>query len=315
MGYGVKSVSTSIPLDPTEPSHQRVNAGGPCMHRPFDSTIGPKKHGQRVFTLHIRAFCDPYPPGIHLFEDVDAAGHPTQVSTRIHSLTDQEIADFKTAAVADVNRVWNDKLWMTAVDISRGYAHLTHPLPPPLECRIDLTWVNSAQEGHLHIQLLKSATSLPRSNCHLSGANWHMDANAWFGGHGNAVDMVMHTHQAGHQQRNSARVWPGNPHREHASQSVFAHEFGHYMGLQHPYAGRGPRAGSDEEYGEDQGNPLAIQDIMGMGELVTPRVGTPWARQLPDHGYFPQFPWTVISEAPPTLRITRTVSTRSISSP
>lgn len=106
--------------------------------------------------------------------------------------------------------------------------------------------------------------------------------------------MVMHSYQAGdgdwrNWQRNLHRIQPGGgiifanpvPH-----QSVFAHEFGHYLGLNHPFPGAGGGNGDLAEYGVGMNNRQMFYYIMGVGGDMIPRVTRPWRTQLAHHNYF-----------------------------
>jgi hypothetical protein len=340
MTFGASSESESIHYDMTPPQRERWNTSG-TEHRPFDSSIGAFSDGRRPFTLHIRGYCRAHPPGTAVFGDSDMNGNPVQHTVQIEPMTPSEITSFQNAAQQDVYDIWNDKLYLVAPDITRGFVNLTQPIPPPLACRVEIEWVDSAQGAHLHILLLKATdmqgnvSTLPRSNCQLGGADWWADAFAFLGGSGNEVDMSMHTFQAGQQQLNAKHIEPGGcaqlqldtrppangevqttctqPQCGHTVlalyQTVFAHEFGHYLGLEHVCAGQGHVLNSAGEYGEGHGAD-AIRDIMGCGNTVTPRVGTIWQQQLQAHGYFPQYAWEPTTRTPPRERTRRTVRTR-----
>lgn len=347
MTFGVAQRTVTITYDLTPPQVERWNTSG-TDHKPFDSSIGPFSNGRRPFTLHVRGFCNPHPPGTAHIPDDDMAGNPIHPTPTFHvePITPAEIERFQREATGAIESVWNGKIFLVPRDLARGLEHLSRPVPPPLECRIELTWVNSAQEAHLHLQLLKILQDgrphdRPRAVCKLGGANWGLDAWEWFCGRGNAVDMTLHVHQAWTPQlavyhvetdgcsRALTDMIPQNGavHRTRCRnaeagcqkdvlalhQNVFAHEFGHYLGLPHVCAGRGA-LNAAAEYGEGQGEAV-LRDIMGIGNEVTPRVATPWMQQLPGHGYFPQHAWKATSEAYPGERQIRTVTTRGPAPP
>ncbi len=344
--YGTFVTTEPVEYDQTPPEVPEWNAGGPHQHRPFDSSIGSLGPDGRVFTLHVRAFCNPHPPGHHTFPDHRSDGSPISQEVNIEPLSNAEISEFQRLAKQQVEDVWNNKLWLCVRDgIFRVYGPPAFPVPPPLQCHIDLRWVSRVQDAHLHIQLLKATsmagqeTDLPRSNCIIGGANWGQDAWAFLGGYGSEVDMKMHMLQALRFQENFAHEFPSRclrptaprgtfttqsstptaPRHAHCTQCaergialtqrVFAHEFGHYLGLNHVCTRAGRAANSNAEYGEGQGQE-AIQDVMGMGDVVTARVAAPWLQQLSEHRYFLQWGWVGTTERPSSTRRVRTVRTR-----
>ena len=349
MSFGNTASTERVSYDMTPPQNEWCQTAPTDLFHTFDSSISSFANGRRCFRLHVRGFCSLHPPGNTTIPDQNSAGEPVQRTVEILAITPDEVQAFQRGATRDIETVWNGKLFLEAMDISRGYAHLRHPVPPPLECRIELEWVDTPQQAHLHVQLLKAVSvgtgrrsSDPRSNCKFGGANWFQDLWAQLGGNAGEVDMVMHLHQAGGYQWNHAHLGPGTcagPQYPRSvadttsdpvepmqpttvrcqrcqtpavvlTQTVFAHEFGHYLGLRHVCAGVGHAPNSSGEYGDRQGLDK-IQDIMGAGDVVTARVATPWEQQLHRHGYFPQYTWRGTTEAPSSERRVRTVRTRT----
>jgi hypothetical protein len=289
MGFGITQDHVAVQLDETPPATPRVEAprNRDNIYGPFDSTIGDLQDGYRPFTLIVRAFLDPYPPGRHFFQDTDANGRPDPMIMAVDEMTPSDIATFKRNAIDDVNAAWNGngrgRLWLTAVDITRGYRGLgSDAIPPPLKCLVELSWVPLANDAHLRVCVLNTGdSSRPRSSC-------------WLGGkpHWSTADMTMHHFQAGQVQDNSGwRIAPGpnaplpNP---GPKQRVFAHEFGHFITLRHPFSGRsGVTANASQEYGIGMNSREMFYYIMGVGMDMSGRATAPWRRQLVRHGYFP----------------------------
>ena len=124
--------------------------------------------------------------------------------------------------------------------------------------------------------------SNPRSSCQVGGYPLWSDA-----------DMTMHHFQAGEEQNNSSRPIRSGPNAPAANpgpyQKVFAHEFGHYLGLRHPFSGsRSVSSGSGlRAYGVGMNSRRMFYYLMGVGSDMIGRATMPWRNQRRHHRYFP----------------------------
>ena len=238
---------------------------------------------ERVLTLHINCFESER--GVYTQTSRGPNNNLLTTTYSTTTVTDINRTNFKAAFIASVNEHWNGKLWIgTSVPSSLD----------PISCAVQLQFVDNATHAHLHMAMLHNPqpasgpTVAFRSNCNLAGrSNTNADdMDLAFPLNGSASHTVFDVER---------RRMPTSDRGEQPfTQNTAAHEFGHYLGLNHTcFSAATSNAAADYCHERSQ----ALQDrVMSLGNVVTGVEGQPWLDRLRRHHYHNDVSWYAFTE-------------------
>lgn len=240
--------------------------------------------GANTLTLHVRCsvqavstYVD-HPPGVR--------GSVTYTCRPLDSTT---VDNFKRAFPAAIREHWHNRLWIAPV--------LPDPNIAPLQCGVEVTFVNSGQNPHCRITLLYEPEPAPGER------NIPFRSFCYNGGHSNVQheDMVI-----AYKLINAGRAddfdWTNSREAEDGGELVFApftqnlaaHEFGHYLGLNHRCSSP-LHANGAADYCHRRQHEL-VDNMMASGNRLSAGHGQPWASRLRRHHYHCDRGWVPNTE-------------------
>jgi len=199
-----------------------------------------------------------------------------------------DLAGFKRDFEAAINRHWNNKLWLAPRRRTRRDIR-------PIKCGVALSFVRDTDHADLVITMLNRPSLAPGSSANAVPFRAFCARIDTVG----EVDMVID-----YPANNSFDVdadYPSSNHGTvHVNQNYAAHEFGHYLGLQHTCHTPGT-ANTDADYciGRDRGRE---RNLMSVGNMIHREHGRPWRDQLASHHHHCGLTWDIHTHREPVPR-------------
>lgn len=290
----------------------------------FDSYLGYADNADQndciPMELRIRVHVRAQAPGTYRFlATIPAEDDPARTVRRNTEMTISEwqpsdVETFKNRFRDDVYGAWDGKLWLRhsgpmTYEQRRQTLHNWN-----IRCRVRLTYVDNASDAQLCVLMLFRPTGPKewrfRNNCVLGGAT---PPRSWLRDGPNPTDMFIRSNVVGvNRTRNllasdapipASCTEPGHAEAIGCTdfeQNTAAHEFGHYLGLDHACAGAGG-LNSSAQYCA-LGTIQEQRSLMAVGNDIRPAHAWPWSHRLRLHNYHAGFTWRGLTRAPPRHR-------------
>lgn len=281
---------------------QRVPSEGHDGNDPHCySVIGssPGEHGLLPFNLHIKVFIElpaTFSDALTVYTDRNGAALPAgrlERTTYTCASPPAGLQDRIFSAFRDsIHHHWNNKLWLAT-------HRRTQREIPGLLCGIVLHHVTVPTEAHLVMKALYRYTA--PSNAHPDTREFRAFCDRTGGNPERAgQDIVIDYPSSRGGPENGTRadfdleyraVNTSNRGRVDFDQNVAAHEFGHYLGLNH----RCERPGAADNNVEDaycaNRSRGRQRDIMAIGNTIERWHAQPWFSRLPRHHHYCELRW------------------------
>ena len=199
-----------------------------------------------------------------------------------------DIAGFKRRFQQAIHDRWNNKLWLAPRRRTRRHIR-------PIKCGISLTWTEDRDMADCVIVMLNRPSLAPGSSANAVPFRAFCDRVATVGDEDMVID-----YPASNSFDTDA-TWPTSNHGEvHIQQNYAAHEFGHYLGLDHTcYTPATANTGADYCGGRDRGRQ---RNIMSVGNVIHREHGRPWRDQLASHHHHCGLTWRIHTHREPVPR-------------
>lgn len=272
-----------------DPTVERIPATGSGADAHWESVLRLERdeHGLQMLNFRIKTYLEyatSYVDSVPIERNADLSpllpGDPAfvDVTYTCQAPTTTTIQAFKDAFQASVHSTWNDQLWLRP-------ARRTRRSIPGIRCGVSLDWTHLASEAQLRILMLNQPQA---------PANTHPDAvefRAFCSRSENPRNADIVIDFPANQSFDVTFTLPTSNHgRQRITQNYAAHEFGHYLGLEHTCAGGPVVANSNEAYcfGRSRG---MQRNVMAFGGLVQPEHADPWRDRLRLHHHHCGLTW------------------------
>lgn len=202
-------------------------------------------------------------------------GENDTVTYSCRPLESTTVDNFRRAFAAAIRAHWHNRLWITPA--------LPDPSVSALQCGVEVSFVTATQQPNCRILLLYEPTPAPGQR------NVEFRSFCQRGGHTNAAapDMViaynlLNVGLAHDFDWLSVRETEDQGHQDF-TQNLAAHEFGHYLGLNHRcFSPATANAAADYCIGRTY---ELMDNMMSVGNTLTSAHAEPWASRLRRHHY------------------------------
>ena len=231
-----------------------------------------------TLTLHVK--CHVHSVNTYVDHPPGVQGNVTYTCRAREATT---VDNFKLAFPAAIEEHWNQpELWISPT--------LPDPNIAPLRCRVEISFVRDFRHANCAITLLYEPTPAQgqrninfRSFCAIGGRtnvdfeDMVVAYNLLNAGRADDSDWIRRRETSDHDEP------------QDFTQNLAAHEFGHYLGLNHRCFSPAT-ANAAADYCAGRRHEL-MDNMMSIGNTLTPAHGEPWASRLRRHHYHCDRTW------------------------